>query len=147
MEKSVEEAKKAIQKCYPNLLQLLPISELIERFYSLELLSHDRKSKLDSLTSPEGKIKYFLDEMLIPGLNIGYTGHFDAMITMMKESDDVLTRRLCEKLLPDVAVAASASIPLSTDASNKNECFSNTGGCGIYVAKYLNRRVGCGYSP
>ena len=98
MAKSAEEAKKTIQKFYPTLLKLLPISELVERFYSLQLLSDHRKSKLDSLTSLKEKIAYFLDDVLIPGLSINYTGHFDEMITMMKESDDVLARFLVEKL-------------------------------------------------
>ena len=60
----------------------------MEEFYSLQLLSDHRKSKIDSLTSLK-KIAYFLDDVLIPGLSINYTGHFDEMITMMKESDDV----------------------------------------------------------
>ena len=34
---SAEEARKAIQKVYPTLLKLLPISELVEHFYSLQL--------------------------------------------------------------------------------------------------------------
>ena len=100
MAKSAEEAKKTIQKFYPTLLKLLPISELVERFYSLQLLSDHRKSKLDSLTSLKEKIAYFLDDVLIPGLSINYTGHFDEMITIMKESDDVLARFLVEKLAP-----------------------------------------------
>ena len=100
MAKSAEEAKKTVQKFYPTLLKLLPISELVERFYSLQLLSDHRKSKLDSLTSLKEKIAYFLDDVLIPGLSINYTGHFDEMITVMKESDDVLARFLVEKLAP-----------------------------------------------
>ena len=117
MEKSAEQAKRAVQKCYPNLLQLLPISKLVERFYSLELLSYDRKSMLDSLSTAEEKIKYVLDKILVPGLNIGYTGHFDEMITMMKESDDVLVRLLVEKLMPDVSMCT----PLSTTDTGINK--------------------------
>ena len=74
-----------------------------------ELLSFDRKSELDSLTSPQEKIKHFLDAILIPGLNAGYTGHFDEMVVMMKENDDVLVKFLIEKLVPDVSVASSSA--------------------------------------
>ena len=109
MAKSAEEAKKAILKFYPSLLKLLPISELVERFYSLQLLSDHRKRKLESLPSPKEKIAYFLDDVLIPGLSINYTGHFDEMVTMMKESDDILARLLVEKLSPALTVEASAS--------------------------------------
>ena len=94
MARSAEEAKKTIQKLYPTLLKLLPIRKLVEHFYSLQLLSDDRKSEIDSLTSLKEKITYFLDEMLIPGLSINYTRHFDEMVTMMKESDDDLIRFL-----------------------------------------------------
>lgn len=110
-----EEARRAVQKCYPSLLKLLPISTLVERFFSLELLSHDRKSKLDSLTSPAEQIKYFLDEILIPGLSIDFTGHFDQMVIMMKESDDILTRCLVEKLM------STASTNVSSAASGINK--------------------------
>ena len=123
MAKSAEEARKAIQKVYPTLLKLLPIGALVEHFYSLQLLSYERKSKLDSLTSPKEKITYFLDEMLIPGLSINYTRHFDEMIAMMKESDDDLTRFLVEKLTPPdhtapiAAEIAASSIPSIASAT------------------------------
>ena len=114
MAKSAEEAKKTVQKFYPSLLKLLPISELVERFYSLQLLSDHRKSKIDSLTSFKEKIAYFLDDVLIPGLSINYTGHFDEMITMMKESDDILARCLVEKLSPTSVTLREASSPGSS---------------------------------
>ena len=116
MAASAEEAKRAVKKCYPTLLELLPIGGLVNRFISHELLSLDRKSKLDSLTSRE-KIRYFLDEMLIPGLSIGYTGHFDEMVTMMKESDDILVRSLVKKLMPDV----SKDVSVITSTADYNE--------------------------
>ena len=115
MAMSAEEAKRAIQKVYPTLLKLLPISELVEHFYSRQLLSYERKSKFDSLTSLKEKITYFLDEMLIPGLSINYTKHFDEMIAVMKASDDDLTRFLVEKLTPtDHKPIATPSIASAT---------------------------------
>ena len=128
MAKSAEEAKKAIQKFYPTLLKLLPISELVERFYSIQLLSDHRKSKIDSLTSLREKIAYFLDDVLIPGLSINYTGHFDEMITMMKESDDVLARFLVEKLSP-AGVVASPLASASTASSVIPVTSTDTGTC------------------
>ena len=130
MAKSAEEAKKAILKFYPSLLKLLPISELVERFYSLQLLSDHRKCKLESLPSSKEKIACFLDDVLIPGLSINYTGHFDEMVTMMKESDDILARTLVEKLSPALTVEASASTlrktssttTITTDTGNEQMC-------------------------
>ena len=120
MEKSAEEANKAIQKFYPNLLKVLPITELVERFYSVRLLSHHQKSKLDGLPSRKDKVAYFLDEMLMPGLSMNYTKHFDEMITMMKESDDALARHLVElivkELIPTTVVSpTSPTTSLTTD--------------------------------
>ena len=62
--------------------------------------------------------------MLIPGLSINYTRHFDEMIAMMKASDDDLTRFLVEKLTPtDHKVIATPSIAsattITTDAGIK----------------------------
>ena len=128
---SAEEARKAIQKVYPTLLKLLPISELVEHFYSRQLLSYERKSKFDSLTSLKEKVAYFLDEMLIPGLSINYTKHFDEMVAVMKESHDDLTRFLVEKLTLtdhkpiDTATPSIASATtVTTDTGNKymNAC-------------------------
>ena len=100
----------------------------MNNFFSRRLLSHDKKCKLDVLTPTEEKIRYFLDTILIPGLDIDYTGHFDEMIRLMKDSDDILTRHLAEKLLvPNASAVAcntsstpSPSIPLTTDKGNKN---------------------------
>ena len=125
MAMSAEEAQKAVKKCYPNLLKLLPINELVVRFYSLNLLSYNRKSKLDSFIALEDKIKYFLDDILIPGLNICYTGHFNEMVIMMKESDDVLIKRLVEKLMADV------STDVSTEASTDTSPLTSPTGTGI----------------
>ena len=119
MTKSAEEAISAVQTYYPNLLELLPIGKLVERFYSRKLLSFDQKSELDSRTLRKEKTGYFLDAIPIPGLNIDYTEHFDEMITMMKESDDVLAKRLVEKLIPDASAPSlidDSRATLPTDA-------------------------------
>ena len=131
MAKSAEEAKKAVQKFYPSLLKLLPISELVERFYSLQLLSDHRKCKLESLPSPKEKIVYFLDDVLIPGLSINYTGHYDEMVTIMKESDDILARLLVEKLSPALTVETSAST-LSSNSTITTDTGSDTGNEQMY---------------
>ena len=113
MARSAEEAKRAVKRCYLNLLELLPINRLVERLYSRALLSIDRKSEIDGLPSPKEKTRHFLDAILIPGLNVDYTGHFDEMVSMMKESDDVLVKCLVEKLIPDISTTPSAGILFS----------------------------------
>ena len=109
MARSAEEAKRAVKRCYLNLLELLPINRLVERLYSRALLSIDRKSQIDALTSSKEKIRHFLDAILIPGLNVDYTGHFDEMVSMMQESDDVLIKCLVEKLTPGSTTPSTGS--------------------------------------
>ena len=58
MTKPAEEAKRTVKKWYPDLVKLLPITELVDHFDSLHLLSSNRKLKFDSVTSPEEKVKY-----------------------------------------------------------------------------------------
>ena len=132
MAKSAEEAKKAVQKFYPNLLEVLPITELAERFYSRHLLSYHQKSKLNSLQSRREKISYFLDEMLMPGLSMNCTKHFDEMITMMKESDDILARHLVELMVEDLMPATVISpSPTSPATSVTTDTSTDTGSHGI----------------
>ena len=119
MAESAKEARSAVQAYYPNLLKLLPIDKLVERFFSRKLLSFDQKSELDSITSRKEKTGHFLDAILIPGLEIEHTEHFDEMIIMMKESDNVLVKWLVEKLIPDVSAAPvihDSRATLPTDA-------------------------------
>ena len=103
MAKSAQEAMMAVEEYYALLVKVLPITKLLEDFHTRELLSFDQKSELDSLISPKEKTEYFLDCMLLPGLSIDYTGHFDGMVIMMKESDDVLVKDLVEKLMLHVS--------------------------------------------
>lgn len=70
-----QEAKRAVQKCCPNVFELLAISKLTERLYLFKLLFFDWKSRLNSLTLLEEKIKHLLDVILILGLNIDYAEH------------------------------------------------------------------------
>ena len=127
MAKSAEEAKKTVQKFYPNLLEVLPISELMERFYSLHLLSHHQKSKLDSLHSRKEKVAYFLDEMLMPGLSMNYTVHFDGMITMMKASDDTLARHLVELIVEELMPTTRATTTIVSPTSPTTSLTTETG--------------------
>ena len=120
MAKSAEAAKKAVQKFYPNLLEVLPITEVVNCFRSRHLLSNHHKSELNDLPLLEKKIEYFLDKMLIPGLSLNYTVYFDGMIDTMRQSDDALARHLVglinEELMPiTVASPTSPTSSVTTD--------------------------------
>ena len=60
----------------------------------------------------------------MPALKIDYTGYFDEMVIMMKESDDVLARRLVEKLILSTSAtheAAHGSTDISTLSTTNRE--------------------------
>ena len=56
--------------------------------YSHNLLPGDHKDNIDALDTQKKKAEYFLDHMIKPGVEIGYTGQFDEMLRVMEDSDD-----------------------------------------------------------
>ena len=71
-------ADSAFQKFYPKLLKVLPISSMLTEFYSHGLLPGDHKANIDALDTQKRKAEYFLDYVIKPGLEVGYTGQFDS---------------------------------------------------------------------
>ena len=47
-------------------------------------MSSDDKTKIDAMTIKKEKIVHFLDNVIKPGLEIGYTEQFDEMVRMME---------------------------------------------------------------
>ena len=91
------------KKFYPNLLGILPVDVLTTQFFSKSLLSGNHKENLDGLLAAKAthrvKAKYFLDEVIAPGLKIGYRQLFDEMLAIMKDSDDPTVRSLANEIL------------------------------------------------
>ena len=77
---------------YPDLLEILPVDDLLTQFYSKSLLSDAHKDKLDGLSAARAtnkeKAKYFLDNVIAPGLKIGFMQQFDEMLMILARSDD-----------------------------------------------------------
>ena len=119
MAETMAETRRTVKDWYPDLLKQLPINKLVDRFESLHLIGPDRKSKLDSLTSPEEKVKYFVDDMLSPGLALEFTGHFDEMVKMMEESDDISMKHLVEKMTRELSIAFSKDRSAEKDTSDE----------------------------
>ena len=91
-------AKDVFKDFYPKLLVILPVECLVTQFYATDLLSSDRKSKLDGLSTYEAKTKFFLDEVIERGLKIGYTEQFDEMLAFMAKSDDPPVKFLAKEI-------------------------------------------------
>ena len=80
------------KRFYPDLLEILPVDDLVIKFFAKDLLSGTHKDKLDGLSTARAtnkeKAKYFLDNVIGPGLKIGFMQQFDEMLLIMAKSDD-----------------------------------------------------------
>ena len=88
------------KKFYSELTTAVPmiISDLVTKLYSDKRLSNNHKDAIDSLAKGKQKTKYLLDEVIKPGLEIGYTKLFDEMLREMKSSDEPTVNYLANKI-------------------------------------------------
>jgi len=89
---------KAFTKYYAKLTEALPMDDLLAELYANKLLPGDHKAKIESLNTRRQKAQYFLDEVIKPGLSIGYTGQFNKMIKVMESSDDRVVKHLAKQI-------------------------------------------------
>jgi len=73
---------------YTKLLKILPTSNLASELYCHKLLSSNHKTAIDGLSANKDKAAYFLDRVIKPALEIGYTELFDETLRLMETSDD-----------------------------------------------------------
>jgi len=96
------DAMVVFKRFYSELIKVLPtiINNLVIKLYSDELLSGDHKERIDSLPTDKEKTEYFLDKVIKPGLqlDVPYTKIFDAMLKVMKVSDDPTINYLVDKI-------------------------------------------------
>ena len=90
--------RDVFKEFYPKLLEILPVDWLTPQFYSKELLSSAHKGKLDALPSYKDRAKYFLDEVIEPGLKIDYVDQFDEMLAVMAISDNPAVKFLAGEI-------------------------------------------------
>ena len=96
--KSAVITERAFKHFYTKLTQALPIKDLVAHFYANNLLPGNHKAKMETLGTPKEKTEYFLDEVIKPGLNIGYTGQFSKMVNIMESSDDPVVNFLATEI-------------------------------------------------
>lgn len=76
------------------------------------LLPGDHKSSIDALDTQKQKAEYFLDHVIKPGLEVGYTEQFDKMLNVMETSDDPTVNFVADEIRKFIAVVC---IELSRD--------------------------------
>ena len=81
-------AEGVFRTFYAKLLKVLPMKTIVIEFYSRNLLPGDHKANIEALDTQKQKAEYFLDYVIKPGIEVGYTGQFDEMLKVMEISDD-----------------------------------------------------------
>ena len=108
-------ADSTFQKFYPKLLKVLPISSILTEFYSHGLLPGDHKATIDALDTQKRKAEYFLDYVIKPGLEVGYTGQFDKMLKVIESNDDPAVKFVAEEMRKFRGKFVSSSIEMSRE--------------------------------
>ena len=111
----VDGAKKALTKFYAKIIEVLPINDLLSDLHANKLLPDNHKAKVESLSTQREKAKYFLDEVIKPGLSVGYIEQFNKMIAVMKSSDDSTVKHLAKQI-----IMCSLDISPSSSSSDNN---------------------------
>ena len=93
----VEDFRKAFKEFYIKLMEL-PINDMIETLYANNLLPGDHKAKVKSLSTPKDKAQHFLDAVIKPSLEIGYTEQFEQLISIMESSDNRMLPFLAQQI-------------------------------------------------
>ena len=94
-----EGVERALTKLYAELIEILPINEVLADFRANKLLRGIHKTKLKSLSTQKEKAKYFIDEVIKPGLGTGCIEQFNKMIGVMKSSDDSTVKCLAKQII------------------------------------------------
>ena len=94
-----EGAERAFTKFYAELTEAIPINEVLGDRRINILLRDVHKAKLNSLITQKEKAKYFLNEVIKPGVIIGYLEQFSAMISVMISSDDSTVKNLAKQII------------------------------------------------
>ena len=104
---------------YSQLTAVLPMDNLSE-FDSRGLLPGNHKNKIKLLTTLPEKAEYFLDNVIRPGLEIGYDQQFKHMLKLMENSDDSKLKHLAESIDTALISASASRDNLATIQENTN---------------------------
>ena len=99
MEVDIErKVAKVYRTFYRKLLIILPVEDIVRNFYSRELISNDHKKEIDSYSCLKDKIKYFLDDVIHPSIQIGLFTQFNEMLVVMESSDNIAVKFVADNI-------------------------------------------------
>ena len=105
--------QNAFKSFYYRLVKVLPINNMSSTLYSHDLLPGDHKDAIDALDTQKKKVEYFLDRVIKPGVEIGYTGQFDEMLKVMENSDDPPVKFLAGEIKKFISEEKSSLLNVS----------------------------------
>ena len=116
----VECFRKAFKEFHIKLTEL-PINDMIEELYTKNLLPGDHKAKVKSQSTPKEMAQHFLDAVIKPSLEIGYTQQFEQLISIMESSDNPALPFLAQQIRESMAGVPTAVLH-SSSGKGKRAC-------------------------
>ena len=98
---AAEKYYEAFKESYPQLIDALPINDLLPRLFRAGVVSGKMKEKLNSISVRSDKVACLLDKMEL-GLKAGITNQFESFICVMErygsDEDDTVVQSLAEDI-------------------------------------------------
>ena len=111
----VKGAERALTKYYAELIDTLPINDVLADFSANKLLRGNHKTKFKFLRTRKQKAQYFLDKVIKPSLSNGYIEQFNKMIAVMKSNDNSTVKHLAKQIMACALDDSSSSSSSSSD--------------------------------
>ena len=92
------EAVRSIKKNYVEITNL-PIDAILRHLYAKGVIMERDKEIIETLRIKSDKMTYFLDHIIIPGLQSSFTVKFKGFLEVMEKSDDPLFIKMAIKLI------------------------------------------------
>jgi len=90
-------ACKKIKEQY-GVLANCPVNKLLPSLYAKDVITLDDKKIMEAKLLEKDRMMYFLDDVLIRSLNMGFSGKYNRFLTVLEESDDSSVTGLIRKL-------------------------------------------------
>ena len=107
---------EAFKESYPNLIDALPINDLLPRFFRAGVVSGKMKENLNYISVRSDKVTFLLDKMEL-GLKAGITNQFESFICVMERYGSDENDTVVQSLAEDIRLKLSDS-EIKTDKSS-----------------------------
>ena len=90
----------ASAKVTANYVELteLPINSILGALRAKEVILPWQKEEIEVISLERKRMEYLLDKIIIPSLNVQVSIKFEGLLEVMEQSEDVVFKRLAQKL-------------------------------------------------